>query len=69
MVSDYWQEDTVLTFRDFSYDEEAAKPIDHKNQSHYNLLMKNTLIYVVHPKTKMSETFDSLTKSLFYGMN
>jgi hypothetical protein len=45
----YKYEDTKLTFRDVSYDEEAAQPMRDNKKWHRNLLMKNTSNYVNHP--------------------
>ena len=49
MDHQYEYEDTKLTFRDMSYDEEAAQPIRDNIKCHRNLLMKNTSNYVNHP--------------------
>ncbi len=42
-------EDTKLTFRAVSYDEEAEELIDHNEKWSHNLLMKNVLNYVDRP--------------------
>jgi len=53
-------EDTKLTFRDVSYDEEVAKPYIRMHMWYCNLLMRNTSNSVAHPtkcKNKFRKTY------------